>query len=75
VCSRTSPPGVARVNAQLSLPEQIQRWTLLDAQWLPGGDELTPTMKLQRRPIMAKYAAAIEELYHERELRCDTVMP
>jgi long-chain acyl-CoA synthetase len=55
--------GVARANAQLSLPEQIQRWTLLDAQWLPGGDELTPTMKLQRRPIMAKYAAAIEALY------------
>jgi long-chain acyl-CoA synthetase len=55
--------GVARANAQLSLPEQIQRWTLLDTQWLPGGDELTPTMKLQRRPIMAKYAAAIEVLY------------
>jgi long-subunit acyl-CoA synthetase (AMP-forming) len=56
--------GVARANAQLSLPEQIQRWTLLEAQWLPGGDELTPTMKLQRRFITAKYAAAIEALYH-----------
>jgi long-subunit acyl-CoA synthetase (AMP-forming) len=55
--------GVARANARLSVPEQIQRWTLLDAQWLPGGDELTPTMKLQRRPIMTKYAAAIEALY------------
>jgi long-subunit acyl-CoA synthetase (AMP-forming) len=55
--------GVARANAQLSLPEQIQRWTLLDCQWLPGGDELTPTMKLQRRPIAAKYAATIEALY------------
>jgi long-subunit acyl-CoA synthetase (AMP-forming) len=28
-----------------------------------GGDELTPTMNLQRRPIAAKYAAAIEALY------------
>jgi long-subunit acyl-CoA synthetase (AMP-forming) len=55
--------GVARANARLSVPEQIQRWTLLDAQWLPGGDELTPTMKLQRRPIITKYAAAIEALY------------
>lgn len=55
--------GVAQANAQLSVPEKIQRWTLLDAQWLPGGVELTPTMKLQRRPIMTKYAAAIEALY------------
>jgi len=57
--------GVARANARLSLEEQIQRWTLLDCQWLPGGDELTPTMKLQRRPIAVKYAVEIEALYQE----------
>jgi long-chain acyl-CoA synthetase len=55
--------GVARANTQLSLPEQIQRWTLLDREWLPGGLELTPTMKLQRRPIATKYASEIEALY------------
>jgi long-subunit acyl-CoA synthetase (AMP-forming) len=55
--------GVAQANAQLSLPEQIQRWTLLDREWLPGGEELTPTMKLQRRPIATKYASDIEALY------------
>ena len=31
--------------------------------WVPGGDELTPTMKLRRRPIGEKYAEQIEELY------------
>jgi long-subunit acyl-CoA synthetase (AMP-forming) len=36
---------------------------LLDADWLPSGDELTPTMKLKRRAIATKHAAAIEELY------------
>jgi long-chain acyl-CoA synthetase len=31
--------------------------------WLPGGDELTPTMKLKRRPIAEKYSAEIDALY------------
>ena len=26
------------------------------AEWEPGGDELTPTMKLKRRPIAERYA-------------------
>ncbi|MCU1608260.1 MAG: AMP-dependent synthetase and ligase [Pseudonocardiales bacterium] len=55
--------GVARANTQLSLPEQIQRWTLLNSEWLPGGVELTPTMKLQRRPIATKYENEIRALY------------
>jgi long-subunit acyl-CoA synthetase (AMP-forming) len=41
----------------------VKRWTLLDEEWLPGGDELTPTMKLKRKPIAQKYAEAIEALY------------
>ena len=32
----------------------------MPGDWLPGGDELTPTMKLKRRPIAAKYEAEIE---------------
>lgn len=54
---------IDRNNAQLSLPEKILRWTVLDREWLPGGEELTPTMKLQRRPITTKYAGDIEALY------------
>jgi long-subunit acyl-CoA synthetase (AMP-forming) len=54
---------VDRANASLSRVEQVKRFALLDTEWLPGGDELTPTMKLKRRPISEKYAARIEELY------------
>jgi long-subunit acyl-CoA synthetase (AMP-forming) len=36
---------------------------ILPFDWEPGGDELTPTMKLKRRPIAAKYAVEIEALY------------
>jgi len=28
----------------------------------PGGDELTPTMKLKRRPIAAKYTEVIDSM-------------
>lgn len=55
--------GVATGNAKLSRVEQIKRFRVLPALWEPGGDEITLTMKLKRRPIMAKYAAEIDELY------------
>ncbi|HYY23249.1 MAG TPA: hypothetical protein VE780_15365, partial [Thermoleophilaceae bacterium] len=54
---------VARANEQLSRPEQIKRFRILPTDWEPGGDELTPTMKLKRKPIADKYADEIEALY------------
>jgi long-subunit acyl-CoA synthetase (AMP-forming) len=64
------PAVVARVqgevdeaNGHLSRVEQIKRFALLSAEWLPGGDELTPTMKLKRRAVAAKYGPAVEALY------------
>jgi long-subunit acyl-CoA synthetase (AMP-forming) len=57
--------GVERANAWVSRPEQIRRFRVLDCDWPPGGDELTPTLKLKRRPIAAKYADEIEALYAE----------
>jgi long-chain acyl-CoA synthetase len=50
-------------NAKLARVEQIKRFTVLGEEWAPGGDELTPTMKLKRTPIAAKYAEAIEQMY------------
>jgi long-subunit acyl-CoA synthetase (AMP-forming) len=55
--------GVDAANAKLARVEQIKKFTLLRGDWLPGGDELTPTMKLKRKPINAKYAEAIEAMY------------
>lgn len=55
--------GVADGNAKLSRVEQIKRFRVLPTLWEPGGDEVTLTMKLKRRPIAAKYAAEIEDLY------------
>lgn len=59
--------AVARANAQLSRPEQIKYYQLLPTDWLPDGDELTPTMKLKRRSIEKKYHEVIESLYAKTE--------
>ncbi len=58
--------GVAAGNEKLSRVEQIKRFRVLHTLWEPGGDEITLTMKLKRRPIAAKYAAEIDELYADR---------
>ena len=55
--------AVETANQRLSKVEQIKRHTLLDDEWEPGGDELTPTMKLKRKPIAEKYAGEIDALY------------
>jgi long-subunit acyl-CoA synthetase (AMP-forming) len=55
--------GVDAANEQLARVEQIKRFKVLPDEWTPGGEELTPTMKLKRRPIAEKYQAEIEALY------------
>jgi long-chain acyl-CoA synthetase len=55
--------GVAAANEKLAKVEQVKKFTVVAGDWLPGGDELTPTMKLKRKPIAEKYDAAIESMY------------
>src|SRR5271166_3195494 len=55
--------GVDAANAKLARPEQVKRFTIVESDWLPGGDELTPTMKLKRKPIAEKYATEIDAMY------------
>jgi long-chain acyl-CoA synthetase len=55
--------AVEAANARLSRVEQVKRYTVLSGEWVPGGEELTPTMKLKRRPIERKYEAEIDALY------------
>jgi long-chain acyl-CoA synthetase len=55
--------AVLEGNSKLSRVEQIKRFLIVGTPWEPGGDELTPTMKLKRKPIAEKYSAEIEKLY------------
>jgi len=71
VCSLVQNPtvhaeierAIAAANEQLAGPESVRAWVLLDQQWRPGGDEVTPTMKLRRSVIADKYAPVIDRLY------------
>ncbi len=55
--------GIDAANEKLARVEGIKKFKILPTEWEPGGDELTPTMKLKRKPIHEKYEAEIEELY------------
>ncbi len=55
--------AVDKGNAELARVEQVKKFTILPGDWAPGGDELTPTMKLKRKPIAEKYSGQIEGMY------------
>jgi long-subunit acyl-CoA synthetase (AMP-forming) len=55
--------SVDRGNEELARVEQVKKFTIVPGDWAPGGDELTPTMKLKRKPIAEKYSAEIDAMY------------
>jgi long-chain acyl-CoA synthetase len=55
--------AVERANTQLPKAATIRGFVIADSPWIPGGSELTPTMKLRRQAVMDQYAAPIEALY------------
>ena len=55
--------GIDAANQRLARVEQIKKFTIIPGDWLPGGDELTPTIKLKRKPIAAKYEPVIAAMY------------
>jgi long-chain acyl-CoA synthetase len=54
---------VEEANGRFSQVERIKKIAILPTEWPPDSDELTPTMKLKRRGVLAKYADEIEALY------------
>lgn len=55
--------SVDAANERLSRPEQVKAWELLPVEWTAESEELTPTLKLKRRVVHAKYADVLERLY------------
>jgi long-chain acyl-CoA synthetase len=55
--------AVDAINQRLSRIEQVKRYEVLPVEWTAESEELTPTLKLRRRIIHAKYADRIDSLY------------
>ena len=55
--------AVAAANARLARVQQVKKWRLLPVEWTAESEELTPTLKLKRRIVHAKYADIIDALY------------
>jgi long-chain acyl-CoA synthetase len=55
--------AVAAANQHLARVQQVKKWRLLPVEWTAESEELTPTLKLKRRVVHAKYADVIDALY------------
>lgn len=56
---------VREVNGSLANFETLKRFRVVAEEWTQDSGELTPSMKLKRRAIMAQYAAVIDALYED----------
>ncbi len=54
---------VAKANSEYGSWEQIKKYELLAVPFTIEGGELTPTLKLKRKPIKEKYKDLIESIY------------
>ena len=54
---------IAAMNAGLSHPEQIRRWTVIDKPLSIGAGELTPNLKVKRANVTSHLAKEIEAMY------------
>ncbi len=55
--------AVATANSHLARVQQVKKWQLLPVEWTADTEELTPTLKIKRRIVHAKYADVIDSLY------------
>jgi long-subunit acyl-CoA synthetase (AMP-forming) len=55
--------AVSAANERLARVQQVKQWRLLPVEWTAETEELTPTLKLRRRIVHAKYADVLDTLY------------
>ncbi len=56
---------MAHYNKEFANYEQVKKFSLMPEAWSIEGGELTPTLKLKRKNIMAKYEKEVASFYKE----------
>ncbi len=56
---------IERVGSSLKSYERPREFALIDEEWTPENDMLTPSLKLKRRKVMEKYGDMLEGLYDD----------
>jgi long-chain acyl-CoA synthetase len=57
--------GVDRVNQELARYETIKKFIILPREFTQEDGEITPTLKLKRKPICEKYRRLLDSMYDE----------
>jgi long-chain acyl-CoA synthetase len=57
---------IDKVNQGMGHWEQVKKIVLLPTELTIDAGELTPTLKLKRKPIQARYASLIDGIYGDR---------
>lgn len=56
---------VSKYNKDFGSWEQVKKFELIPNDWSIDGGEMTPTLKLKRKPILEKYSALVDKIYKE----------
>jgi len=60
---------VVAINKTLGEHEEIKRFRLVNDEWTPQSGELSPTLKLKRNYVAAKYKTIIDEIYSVQKIQ------
>lgn len=67
----TLQADIDRMNEQLSHPEQVKRWRIIETPLRIGNGELTPNLKVKRQVVIEHYQREINEMYEHRDFPQD----
>jgi long-chain acyl-CoA synthetase len=60
--------AIARVNQTLSPSERVRRFVIAAEPFTIANGQMTPTLKIKRHAICETYGAALDALYHTKEI-------
>ena len=66
--TRAIGAAVSRVNLTLMPSERVRRFVVAAEVFSIANDQMTPTLKIKRHVIRERYGAALDALYHSKEV-------